>query len=71
MIYKANFLFCSNEHGTGDVTYPDLDKMSGYQLKQYVMKAPRVTELRKLAKAEGWGRVNGGDYCPCCMESGV
>jgi hypothetical protein len=28
-----------------------------------------VGALRKAAKAVGWGRVNGGDYCPGCMES--
>jgi hypothetical protein len=71
MIFKASFLFCANEHGIGDVTYPDVDTMGGFELKQYVMKGPRVSELRKLAKAEGWGRVNGDDYCPTCMESGI
>jgi hypothetical protein len=26
-----------------------------------------VGALRRAAKKEGWGRVNGGDYCPEAM----
>jgi hypothetical protein len=28
-----------------------------------------LKSLRKAAQQAGWGRVNGGDYCPGCMES--
>ena len=29
MIRKLNFIFCENEHGTGDVCLPDADALSG------------------------------------------
>ena len=71
MIYKTLILFCDNEHGTGDVTFPDLDSLDSFETKQSVIKGATTRELRAEAKKAGWGRVNGGDYCPQCMESGV
>lgn len=71
MINKAIFLFCDNEHGTGDVTFPDLDRLDAFETKQVLIKGASAKELRKEAKKEGWGRINGADYCPACMESGV
>lgn len=68
MIREAKVIFCDNEHGTGDVTFPSLDREPGVLAGEYV--APqRVSDLRKAAKKQGWGRVQGGDYCPGCMES--
>ena len=29
MIQKCKLLFCDNEHGFGDVTFPKIDDMSG------------------------------------------
>ena len=71
MINNARILFCDNEHGTGDVCFPDIDKMDSYDIKQVLIKGNTAKELRKEAKKDGWGRINGGDYCPACMESGV
>ena len=68
MILKANILFCDNEHGNGDVTFPDL-KMSEPDLIQAFLVDTVARSVRRAAKAKGWGRVNGGDYCPVCMES--
>ena len=68
MIRAAKLIFCDNEHGTGDVTFPDLDRQVHELQAEYV--APQtVGKLRKSAKKAGWGRVNGSDYCPNCMES--
>ena len=71
MINNARILFCDNEHGTGDVCFPDIDKMDGFDIKQVLIKGNTAKELRKEAKKAGWGKINGGDYCPACMESGV
>lgn len=69
MTRKAQLLFCDNEHGTGDVCFPDVDEMDGFKFKQVFINGNTAQLLRKEAKAHGWGRVNGGDYCPNCMES--
>lgn len=71
MINNARIMFCDNEHGTGDVCFPDIDKMDSFDVKQVLIKGNTAKELRKEAKQAGWGRINGGDYCPACMESGV
>ena len=71
MINKCNIIFCDNEHGVGDICFPDIDGMDGYSIKQLFIKGNTARELRAEAKKAGWGRVNGGDYCPGCMESGV
>ena len=67
MIRTARLIFCDNEHGTGDVTFPSLDQ-DFVQTRQQLVDGLTVGQLRKLAKKEGWGRIDGGDYCPACME---
>ncbi len=68
MIRRAIVIFCENDHGFGDVTFPALDRGVNELQGEYV--APQtVRQLRKAAKKAGWGRVNGADYCPSCMES--
>ena len=69
MIRKCVILFCENEHGTGDVTFPDVVALDGHQLQQHFIEDHTVVQVRKAAKAAGWGRVNGADYCPVCMDS--
>lgn len=68
MIRTVKVLFCDNEHGTGDMTYPSLHQTSE-QLAQYFTEGRTAKETRKAAKKEGWGFINGVDYCPLCMES--
>jgi len=68
MIRKLNILFCENEHGTGDVTFPDLNGSDAAQ-KFVEGDGMKVSDLRREAKKAGWGRVNDGDFCPGCMES--
>jgi hypothetical protein len=68
MIRTAKVLFCDNEHGTGDITFPEVLDAQRFITEQPDTPANAV-ELRREAKKSGWGRVNGGDYCPTCMES--
>jgi len=60
MVHKAVRLACNEEHGFGDVFFPE-DEI-------FDPKYCNARVLRKAAKAAGWGRVNGGDYCPTCMD---
>ncbi len=71
MIRKLAVIFCDNEHGTGDVTFPDIGTMDSFDTQQEFLKERPIGALRKDAKQAGWGHVNGADYCPGCMESGV
>lgn len=68
---KCGVIFCANEHGTGEVTFPDLERMSVQQLLQRFVDSPTEAQTRREAKAAGWRRVNGEDYCPMCVESGL
>lgn len=69
MIRKCVLLFCDNEHGVGDVTFPEIDNMAADQIVQLLVQDRPIGLLRRNAKKAGWGRVNGADYCPGCMES--
>lgn len=71
MIQKCTVLFCDNEHGCGPVTFPDIADMDAYKIEQEFIGTRTARQLRKAAKQAGWGRINGGDYCPACMERGV
>jgi hypothetical protein len=64
-------IFCENEHGCGDVTFPNLEQMSVYELQQRFVNSPTEGQTRREAKASGWRRVNGADYCPQCVENGI
>lgn len=70
MIRTARFIFCDNEHGMGDVTFPDMHA-SREELIPHFIKSPTATELRKEAKKAGWSRHAGGDYCEQCTEGGI
>ena len=69
MIRKAQVIFCDFEHGTGDVCFPDLTASDRSEIQLVLIDAMDVRSLRKRAKAAGWGRIDGVDYCPGCMES--
>ena len=70
MIRTARVIFCDNEHGTGDVTFPSLDRDSHALAAEYI--APQTAAgLRKSAKKAGWSRCAGGDYCEQCTEGGI
>lgn len=63
MIRTIKVLFCEEEHGAGDRTFPDLMDLDS---KMFIDGAPTAAQLRKLAKEHGWTRCNGGDYCNTC-----
>lgn len=69
MIRNCKIIFCENEHGTGDVCFPDVTALDGREIQQEFIQGNTVRTLRQAAKQNGWGRVNGGDYCPACMDS--
>jgi len=64
MIRTAKFIFCDNEHGTGNITFPEISRIDD----QTFIEPRTVGQLRKQAKAEGWTRNDGADYCPACSE---
>jgi len=65
MIRTAKAIFCDNEHGTGDVTFPEMEHVND----QTFITSVGTAQLRKDAKAAGWTRLKGADYCPGCSES--
>jgi hypothetical protein len=64
MIRSVKVLFCDNEHGVGDITFPRIDELS-----EEMFIYPRTTaQLRKEAKKAGWKHIRGNDYCNDCVE---
>ena len=68
MIRKCQVIFCDNEHGNGEQTFPDLSAIKLDELELlFIEGQSSLGVLRKAAKVAGWGRVDGVDYCPLCM----
>ncbi len=69
MIRKLTILFCDNEHGIpGGSVFPDPDNTD---LTAEAVIEKGINQVRREAKAAGWSRVQGGDYCPTCTENGI
>lgn len=62
MIRKGIQIYCDNEHGTGDVTFPDDGIFDPF-------KNTSAVTIRRAARLAGWRRIMGADYCPGCIES--
>jgi len=62
MIRTAKVLYCEEEHGVGDITFPALGDVDP-------MRDVNAVELRRRAKAAGWVRVHGADYCDGCAAN--
>ena len=62
MIRAAKILFCDNEHGFGNVTFPEKERLDD----QLFVEPVSARQLRKQAKEAGWTREGGVDYCPTC-----
>lgn len=65
MIRSIRVIFCDQEHGTGDVTFPNLRELT---TQEFLDNAPSVRTLRSEAKKAGWSHVAGHDYCDMCTE---
>lgn len=65
MIYSVKVIFCENEHGSGEQTFPRIDDITDLTFINPVSAA----RLRADAKKAGWIRFNGADYCDLCAES--
>lgn len=58
-------IFCDNDHGTGEQTYPDVDRIAA---SDFV--APRGRkQLREDAKRAGWTFPRGLAFCPLCSQT--
>ncbi len=69
MYRRAGLLFCEEEHGCGEVTFPNLNSMDDVELTELFIVGINEAMTRKAAKAAGWTRVNKADYCPGCSEA--
>jgi hypothetical protein len=67
MVRSTKVLFCDNEHGSGDVTFPRIEEMND----ESFIYPPTLRALRAAAKKAGWSRHAGSDYCDQCTESGL
>jgi len=65
MTRAVRIIFCDNEHGTGDQTFPEIAALTS----QDFVEPKSLLVLRREAKKAGWSRHAGGDYCPSCTES--
>ena len=63
MIRTIKVIFCEEEHGTGDRTFPDLMDLD---TRMFIDGAPTAAQLRKMAREHGWTRSGGADYCNQC-----
>ena len=61
MIRPAKRIYCDQEHGTGDVAFPDLDAVN------WIDGPATAATLRREARKLGWRRIMGADYCPDCV----
>ena len=70
MTISMKFIFCDNEHGTGDVCFPSVDG-DPHSVRQAIVDGQHQTlrGLRAEARKAGWSRSGGVDYCPHCTES--
>lgn len=62
-------IFCDNEHGVGNVTFPEYPGEA--EVWNLFIEPKTVSQLRREAKKLGWTRHEGGDYCPMCSEGGI
>ena len=66
MIRTIKVLFCDNEHGNGDVTFPDLRHVEPTDI---VNGGSATTKhLRAETAKSGWRHYRGSDYCEMCAE---
>jgi hypothetical protein len=69
MYLKCGFLFCENEHGLGEVTFPRIEEMDAEDIRQRLLYPPTEAQTRRDAKKLGWRRIHRADYCPGCVAN--
>jgi len=69
MIRTTRAIFCDQDHGNGDVMFPELDYAERLETHQEFINPRSIRQLREDAKKVGWKRIKGLDYCPTCAES--
>lgn len=62
-VQRATAIFCDEEHGAGDVYFPEHSDL-GPRFEPHTFTA----DVRKRAKAHGWRTILGKDYCPNCVD---
>ncbi len=65
MIRFAKLLICDNEHGIGEVTFPDIYRDPDVLAQQFI-QSPTVGQMRKAAKEKGWSGACKNDFCDLC-----
>jgi hypothetical protein len=63
MVRTTKALFCNEDHGSGDVTFPALIDL----IEMSFIFPPDLRRLRAEAKAAGWKYIKGRDYCEGCV----
>lgn len=64
MIRSARMIFCDQEHGVSEMTYPSIIDLSETDF----VETRTAAQLRRAAKKAGWSHVHGHDYCELCTE---
>lgn len=64
-IRTTSVIFCDEEHGIGEVTFPPIDELAA---SDFVL--PRSAKmLRDDARAAGWTFTRRGAWCPQCSHT--
>jgi hypothetical protein len=66
MIRIVRVLLCDEEHGTGDVIFPE--DLQGELRDCQTYSPATAAEIRRDARKAGWRRKGGRDLCPGCAE---
>lgn len=61
MIRTARVVFCDNEHGIGDVSFPETPRV---EMEGNATAKSIWAEARKA----GWKKIGGRHYCQSCVE---
>ena len=65
MIRSVRVIFCDQEHGTGEQTFPALADLT----EQHFIQPFNAKKARAEAKKAGWSHVDGHDYRDMCTEA--
>jgi hypothetical protein len=63
MIASTKIIFCDQEHGCGNVSFPAIEDLTDGSF----IRPSNAADLRRKARLAGWKRTRGQDYCPDCV----